>query len=91
MAEEVKGIKEISELIDGVAVLAKAGFEVAKDKKITLEDLGVLGGLAGKMDVLLAAFSGVEEIPAEIKDLSLEELQALVMKLITTVAAVKAA
>jgi hypothetical protein len=89
MAE--KGIKEIVELLDGVKVLAIEAKQALADGSIGMGDLKELLDLFSNVGVLTAAVQGVGEIPSEIKDLSGEEAQALVGKVLELAQAVKAA
>lgn len=86
-----KGIKETLELIDGLKLLAVTGKKVAADGKLSLGDAGALMGLLGKLGDLGKAVSGVDQVPAEVKDLSPEELEQIGAKVLELVAAVKAA
>lgn len=83
-------IKETKELLDGLEVAAKAIAKIAKDKKINAEDLPVLISLATDFEKLVAAFSGLEEVPAELKDLDEAEVIAIISKLYAIGKSVKA-
>lgn len=86
-----KGIKEISEVIDGLVELIVAGKAVMADGKVSIADAAVLMALAKKHQVILAAVQGVKEIPAEVKDISIEELAEIGKKLVEAVKKVQAA
>lgn len=89
MAEE-KGVKEILELIAGVKELALVGKAVMKDGKVDLADLGSLTLLLAKQKELVEAFQGLSEIKDEVKDISLEEAQSVILALIAAAKEVKA-
>lgn len=82
---EQKGIKEIKELIEGLAVVQQVGKEIMADGKVDFSDTMVVLKYKDSLSVLIAAGQGVGEIGAEIKDLSGEEaielIQLLVAKL----------
>lgn len=90
MAETV-GIKELSELIVGLKDLAVTVKQVFKDGKVDLSDLALVVGLIAQSSDLVAAVQGVDQIPAEFKDLSGDEVQTLITELLTAYAAFKAA
>jgi len=83
-------IKETKELLDGLEIAAKAIAKIAKDKKINAEDLPVLISLATDFEKLVAAFSGLGEVPAELKDLDEAEVIAIISKLYAIGKSVKA-
>ncbi len=89
MGEEKKGIKETSELVDGLGVIAvcvkKAYFD---DKKINFADVpDVINAI--KDPKLLAAIEGINDVDDELRDLSTEEVMALGYKLVEIVKLVK--
>jgi hypothetical protein len=90
MSEEKKGIKESSEMIDGLGVLVKAGFKIAKDGKVDLSDLSHLVDVAKEFDTLMEGFKGLDEIDDEVKDLDEAEAIALVAKLFKVIKEAKA-
>lgn len=85
------GIKEISELLKGLELVAVQAKKVLADGKVNALDLPVLMELIAKVDVLASAVKGVEQIPAEAKDINLDEAKELVAAVLALVAAVKAA
>lgn len=90
MAEAV-GIKESLELLDGLKILAIDVKKVFADGKVSIADLPVAMELLGQLGTLTAAIQGVDQILVEAKDLSAEEINALVAKVFEVVAAYKAA
>ncbi|MBX3017984.1 MAG: hypothetical protein KF767_08850 [Bdellovibrionaceae bacterium] len=88
---EAKGIKELKELLEGLALLGVAGKKIMADGKVNLADLPVVIGLVQDASVLTAAVQGTNEIPAEVKDLSAEEAQELLGLVLAIAARVKAA
>ena len=75
--KESKAVKETVEFINGAAEVAVAGKKIMKDGKIDLADVQHVGELVRKHEVLVEAVKGADQIPAELKDLSLEELQQI--------------
>lgn len=90
MAEE-KGIKEISELIAGLELVAVAAKKIGADGKVNMADIPVAVEVLTKMSALVAAVDGINQLPAEVKDLSGEEAQELLTLLLAAVRNVKAA
>ena len=82
---EVKGVKEIKELVDGLALLYKVGKAVAADGKVDFSDVSVLLKFQSELSVLVAAADGVAQVGAEVKDLSGEEALELLAYLFSKV------
>lgn len=91
MGEEKQSIKELLELLEGMKLLALDGKKVLADGKVNLADIPVAMELLGQLDVLGAAVRGADQIPSEVKDLSLEEAQQIIAKVLEIAAALKAA
>jgi hypothetical protein len=89
MSEEKHGIQELSELLDGMAELAKVGKKISKDG-IGMEDLVHLQDLVAKFDVLKNAATGLSNLDDEIKDLDSAEILALVGKIMAKIKEVEA-
>jgi len=85
------GVKESLELLEGVKVLGVAVKKIAADGKLNLSDLPLLFALLQDFGKLSAAVAGLEQIPAEVKDLSVEESNQLVAKVLEVVGAIRAA
>lgn len=83
-------IKETKELLDALEVAAVAIAKIAKDKKVNAEDLPVLIEVASQFEKLVAGFSGMNQIPTELKDLDEAEVIALISKIYSISKAVKA-
>lgn len=88
---DVKGIKECMEVLEGFKVIGVAGKRVFADGKISFADLSIILGLLNNFSKVNAAIAGVEQIPLELKDLSQEEANLLLAKILEVVAALKAA
>lgn len=86
-----KGIKEILELILGIKDLAIVGKNIMADGKINLADLGSLMTLLNKQAELTAAFTGLAEAEAEVKDLTLDEASQVMAALVAAAKEVQAA
>lgn len=84
-------IKESMELLEGLKLLGVSVKKVAADGKLGVEDLSELLALGKNLNALIAAGQGVDQIGAELKELSSEELQQLGSKVLEVVAAIKAA
>lgn len=85
-----KGIEQIKEMLMGVEVLVKAAKAVLADGKVDLADLPVAMGLIADADKLVKAVEGITEIPAEVGDLEMDEIRAIVQHILDLVAHVKA-
>jgi len=79
MSEE-KGIKEITELADGLKVFAAFAGKVLKDNKLSTSDLQYVVDIAMQFDAISKAFDGLGEVPAELKNLKKDELISIVAK-----------
>lgn len=78
MPEAEKTIKETKELFKGLALVVKAGKKVAADGKVDFSDIAHVVELAKSSSVIVEAVKDVKEVPAELKDLSKEELLELI-------------
>lgn len=85
-----KTIAETLELLQGLEIAAKAIAKISKDRKINAEDLPVLVELASEFEVLVKAFSNLEEVPEELKDLDEQEVIAIITKVYSIGKSVKA-
>lgn len=85
-----KTIAETLELLQGLEIAAKAIAKVAKDKKVNAEDLPTLVELASEFEVLVKAFSNLEEVPQELSDLDEAEVIAIITKVYSIGKSVKA-
>lgn len=88
---EAKGIKETLELLEGVKVLIVESKKVLADGKVSLADLPAVLSLLQKFSVLNAAVQGAGEIVGEVKDLSGDEANQVIAKVLELAAAAKAA
>ena len=93
--EVVLGTKETNELIDGAVEAIKLGFDVkaileldATSEKLA-EAFVVLKEQAAKLEIYTAAIKDVSLVKDELKNLSNEELIALLMKLASAVSVIK--
>lgn len=86
-----KGIKETKEILAAFEVIAVAVKKVMKDGKVDLADAAVLVELGAAFPVLAAAFEGIKEIPAEVKEIRVEEALELVGQLYAIAAKIQAA
>lgn len=85
------GIKELTELVDG---LEAVGIPVAKalaDGKVNAEDLPHALELVKNHEKIIAAVSGLDEVVPEAKDIDPTEAVVLVQKLYAAGQAIKAA
>ena len=88
---EVKGITQSLELIDALKLLVIDGKKITADGKIGFSDFPVLFDLMGQAGALLTGFKGANEIPAEVADLSSEEISMIAAKFLEIVAILKGA
>lgn len=96
MNEEVKtvvtvGIKELSELIDGVEAVGVPVAKALADGTVNTADLPYLLDLVKSYQKIIDAVQGLESVPAEAKDIDTMEAVALVQKLFTVAKTIKAA
>lgn len=84
-------IKETMELLEGIKDLALDAKKVMADGKIDVADLPVAMDILGQLGTLSAAVEGVDQVLPELKDLSADEINTVVAKVLEIVAAVKAA
>lgn len=85
-----RDIKEIKELMDALELIAINGAEIAKDGKISSNDLGALITVLSNAGKIQDGFTGLSNVPAEVKDLSEEELVEVVTHLFRIVKEVQA-
>jgi len=90
MAEK-QGIQEILELIEGLKTLASDAKAILADGKINLADLPVAMALLSQLGVLGAAVKGLDQVPAELKDLDAAELEQIGAKILELVAVIRGA
>lgn len=85
------GIKESLEVLEGVKALGVAAKKVLADKKVNLADLPVLLGLVQDFSTITQAVQGADQVVVEVKDLTLDEANQLIAKVMEVVNAIKAA
>ena len=85
-----KTIAETLELLQGLEIAAKAIAKISKDKKVNAEDLPTLVELASEFETLVKAFSNLQEVPEELKDLEESEIIAIITKVYSIGKSVKA-
>lgn len=88
---EGKGVKELKELLEGVEVVALAAKKITADGKVGLDDAGAIIEAVKQYQVLIDAVKGIGEIPSEVKDLELVELQEIAASVLALAAKLKAA
>ena len=82
MSTQTKEIKEITELLDGLEVLAIFGAKVVADGKVNQKDLPIVMEFMSKIKSLLSAFDNVPEIVQEIEHIDKAEIIILLKKLL---------
>jgi hypothetical protein len=88
---EKLGTEKIEAFVESVGELAKAGKLVAKDKKVSMEDLPIVIGLIPKLPKMLEDFKAVGEAFEEGKDLDVAEIISLIQKVHNKVKEIEAA
>lgn len=74
----MEGIKELKEVVSFGLDLVNLGVAVGKDKKVSVSDLGLLiAAMPGLIASGVPAFTDLDKLPKEVKDLSGEELAEL--------------
>lgn len=86
---EKTGIKEVSELMAAMSLIASKAVKASKDG-ISLADIGLLFDMDLFMKMKLAV-EGVKEVPLEVKDLDVEEVKVLLQMLLDNIKMVVAA
>lgn len=84
-------IKETLEMLEGVKVLAVSGKKIFADGKVSIADLPVALELLAQFGTLNAAVAGADQVIPEMKDLSADEANQIVAKVLEIVAVIKAA
>lgn len=87
----MKGIKEISELIEGIEAVGVPAAKVLADGKVNAMDLPHALDLVKSHQKLIDAVSGLDEVIPEAKDIDSAEAIILVQKLIAAGKAIKEA
>lgn len=78
-AVAVVDVKELTDVVDFALDFVVLGQAIAKDKKIDLSDLGsIIGAVPALISDGAQAYDNHEKIPAELSDLSGEEVAAMV-------------
>lgn len=85
------GIKELTELLEVTKVIGVGVAKVAKDGKVNVDDLPIIMQLVGEANQIVEGFKGLGELPAEVKDLEVEELREIVNKAVDIYAEIQAA
>jgi len=84
MSEEKQGIKEVKELMMAVNALAVELIKVFKDGIQASDAAALIGVISGNPELqakLMAAWSGIGSVPAEVKDLDVAEgIELVVMQ-----------
>lgn len=86
-----KGIKEITELVEGIEAVAVPVAKALADGTVNTADLAHLLDLVKSHQKLIEAVKGLDEIIPEAKDIDTLEAVALVQKLYATANKIKAA
>lgn len=86
----MSGIKESLEVLEGLKILVSDAKQVLADGAINLSDLPVAMELLGQLGTLTDAVQGVDQVPVEMKDLTPDEINLLVSKVLEIVAVLKA-
>lgn len=80
--KDVKGnevnVKEALELLKGLEVIAGIAGHIAADGKVNLMDVPKLMPLVAQFDLLTEAFSGLDGLKEEIKDIDQAELVQII-------------
>lgn len=84
------GIKETLELLQGIKDLVVDAKKVLADGTVSLSDLPVAVELLSQLGELTQAVQGVGDVPSEVTDLTSDEINVLVAKVLEIVAAIKA-
>ena len=72
------GVEKIEAVAESLKKLVIAGKKISADKKIGIEDLGVIVGLASDAPKIIESFSDLGEAFAEVKDIDVAEAIVLI-------------
>lgn len=86
---ESVNVKEIKELLAGLAVVAVAGKKIAADGKVGVDDLAPLIEAAKQFNTVLEGVKDLGEV--DFKKLTIDEVQLVLAEFALAVAKVKAA
>lgn len=75
--KEKKSVKELLEFIEGTGLLTSTGFAIAH-QGLGVDDVPKVINLAKEYEVLKDAYTDMDEIPDEIKDMDQTELLLIV-------------
>lgn len=75
------GTENIEKVVDAIGHLVLAGKKISEDKKVDLNDLPVLIELGKKLPEIVAAFKSLEPAFSEVKDLDVQEVIDLIVKI----------
>ena len=81
MSETTKGIKELSELVDGIEAVGVPVAKTLADGKVNASDLPHALDLVKNHQKIIDAVSGLDEVVPEAKDIDPAEAVILVQKL----------
>jgi hypothetical protein len=87
--KSTEGIKEILEVLDGMAIIAKVAGKVLADSKVGLSDAKFALDLAREREKLMEAFKGIDGIRDEIRDLDTVESSEIAYKVYNLIKAFK--
>ena len=87
---EKKGIKEILEILDGIAILGEAGVKVAKGG-IGVDDIPAVVDLAKNFEAISEAVKGASEAVKEARDLDQGEVVQIIGKIYEVVSKIEKA
>ncbi len=80
------GVKESVEALEAARVIIVLVKKVLADGKLTTGDIGVIFDVVRSMNTLNAGIQGVDQVVAELKDLSAEEAEIVIAKAMEIVA-----
>ena len=89
MQELKTGIKETRELLVAIKDFAVLAGKVMEDGKVGLDDLSHVLAELPKIGKTIEAFKGLDQLPAEFKDLDGQEIQVLIDEVLAIVNEVK--
>lgn len=87
---DAKGVDGIVDMLEAIKVIVSFGKKVSADGKVDITDLPALIDLISQSDKIVKAAKEASDISAEVKDLTMEEAQIILAKLLEVVAAAKA-
>lgn len=91
MAEVKADVSNILEAVNLVEMLGVAVKKALKDGHLGISDLLILQELFKRQAELVAGIDGLDKIPEEVGDLTLDEAKDIILRVVAAISAIRAA